>query len=332
MQKLHSKDHVLLKEKVIKLLHQNKITTILDFLQEDVEKLSTLAKLSLPQILSIRLEYFNKYSAPVINGNALFTKCIISKKFISTGLSSLDNITGGGIPVGFITELYGLAGSGKTQLLFQVAINCASNNEGTILYIDTKGDFSAVRVQKMLQAHGYSHKNMAAVLMKIKIVHIWSLDELIEFLRRIKNRTEFIENLSVILIDSLPCLMFQYLGDDCKVGLSALNVFVNYCNYLCKEMHLSIVCVNIQTRWVDQNASDLEDDIESSVSKETVRIEKRNRCLGRYWQHIPALVLLVERTKDCENGSAEINISVTKSAFGVSNLSCTLKLSELGVT
>lgn len=71
---------------------------------------------------------------------------------------SLDSILHGGIPVGYITELCGLAGSGKTQLSLQLAINCARHNNNTILYIDTKGDFSAIRIQKILDANGFSHK------------------------------------------------------------------------------------------------------------------------------------------------------------------------------
>lgn len=71
---------------------------------------------------------------------------------------SLDSLLNGGIPVGYITELCGLAGSGKTQLSLQLAVNCARHDTNTILYVDTKGDFSAIRIQKILDANGYSHK------------------------------------------------------------------------------------------------------------------------------------------------------------------------------
>lgn len=71
---------------------------------------------------------------------------------------SLDAILNGGIPTGYLTELCGLADSGKTQLCLQLAINTVKNSENTVLYIDTKGDFSATRIQKILDACGYSHK------------------------------------------------------------------------------------------------------------------------------------------------------------------------------
>lgn len=71
---------------------------------------------------------------------------------------SLDSILGGGISIGYISEIYGLACSGKTQLCTQLAINCVKDLNNTVLYIDTKGDFSAVRVQKILEGNGFSHK------------------------------------------------------------------------------------------------------------------------------------------------------------------------------
>lgn len=59
---------------------------------------------------------------------------------------------------------------------------------------------------------------MAIVMFKIRVIHIWTMDEILEFLKRLKNKTLVIERLSLIIIDSLPCLMFQHLGDDNKIG------------------------------------------------------------------------------------------------------------------
>lgn len=69
----------------------------------------------------------------------------------------LDAALEGGLPKGYITEICGLADSGKTQLCFQLSINATLTNN-TVLYIDTKGDFSAVRIQKVLDASGFTHK------------------------------------------------------------------------------------------------------------------------------------------------------------------------------
>ena len=86
MQKLKSQNLRNLSECSLRTLAQNRITTILDFLQEDVSKLAALTKLSLPEILAIRNEIFTRYSAPLINGTDLFTKVFKTRSRISTGI------------------------------------------------------------------------------------------------------------------------------------------------------------------------------------------------------------------------------------------------------
>lgn len=80
------------------------------------------------------------------------------KNFFFPFYCRLDSILNGGIPLGYITEICGLARSGKTTFCTQLCINCLKDNNCNVLYIDTKGDFSAVKLQKLLQSRGYSHK------------------------------------------------------------------------------------------------------------------------------------------------------------------------------
>ncbi|KAJ2952573.1 hypothetical protein O0L34_g6896 [Tuta absoluta] len=331
MQRLKSGEYIHLSDSILKVLAQNRIFTISEFLQEDTEKISALTKLSLPQVLDVRNDIFTKYSAPLVNGATLLVQNVMKRKFISTGIQSLDNIINGGIPTGFITEFCGIAESGKTQLCLQVAINCVKSSEDVVLFVDTKGDFSADRVQKILDATGFSYKDMAQIMFKIKVVHIWTMDEIVEFFKKLKSRIVVIENLALIIIDSLPCLMFQHLGDDNKIGLTFLNSLVNYSRCLCKEMNIGIVCVNIQTRWIDQDIMEDDDAEQSTLPKETYT-EKRNRCLGKYWQQIPALVLILEKEKYYNVNFTQVNVAVVQSFNLNCNKKCVLKISNLGVT
>ncbi|KAF9410731.1 hypothetical protein HW555_010276, partial [Spodoptera exigua] len=309
-----------LSESTIRTLAQNRIVTLLDFLQEDVSKLSSLTKLGLHDILAIRNEIFSRYSAPLINGTDLLTKVYKSRNRISSAIESLDSILNGGFPVRYITEICGLADSGKSQLCFQLAINVAKDNVRTVLYIDTKGDFSAVRVQRMLDAQGYSHKDMASIMYRIRVVHIWTLEDLVELFKGIKNKTFDAENLALVIVDSLPCLMFQHLGDE---------------NKMANEFNVAIIYINVQTRWIENDISDLEDDGEStSCLKENVYIEKKNRCLGKYWESVPVLVLQLEKLEliSKENESyTELKVSViTSNVTKCNNNQCILKLSTKG--
>ncbi|KPI89848.1 putative Recombinase Rad51 [Leptomonas seymouri] len=69
----------------------------------------------------------------------------------------LDTLLGGGVPVGGVTEVSGPPGVGKTQLLMQLAVSCASPVEfgglgGTCLFVDTEGSFVVERLEQMATA------------------------------------------------------------------------------------------------------------------------------------------------------------------------------------
>ncbi|KFM20693.1 DNA repair protein [Marine Group I thaumarchaeote SCGC RSA3] len=64
---------------------------------------------------------------------------------ISTGLQKLDKSLSGGISDGIIVDIFGKNGTGKTQLLLQLAINSIKNG-GNVLYFDTTGGFRPERI------------------------------------------------------------------------------------------------------------------------------------------------------------------------------------------
>ena len=70
---------------------------------------------------------------------------------ISTGSKNLDELLGGGIETGAITELFGEFRTGKTQLCHTLAVICQlpldmGGGEGKCLYIDTEGTFRPERL------------------------------------------------------------------------------------------------------------------------------------------------------------------------------------------
>ncbi|KAA0704074.1 DNA repair protein RAD51 -like protein 3 [Triplophysa tibetana] len=76
---------------------------------------------------------------------------------IVTFSSRLDDVLGGGVPVGKTTEICGAPGIGKTQLCMQLAVDvqipvCFGGLGGKALYIDTEGSFVVQRVADMAEA------------------------------------------------------------------------------------------------------------------------------------------------------------------------------------
>jgi DNA repair protein RadB len=56
----------------------------------------------------------------------------------STGCKSIDELLGGGFESGTVTQLYGEAGSGKTNICLQVAVECARKGK-RVIFIDSEG-------------------------------------------------------------------------------------------------------------------------------------------------------------------------------------------------
>jgi DNA repair protein RadB len=68
----------------------------------------------------------------------------------STGCKSIDELLGGGFESGTVTQLYGGAGSGKTNICLQVAIECVRKGT-TVIFIDSEG-FSPERFLQIASA------------------------------------------------------------------------------------------------------------------------------------------------------------------------------------
>ncbi|MFH1450385.1 MAG: DNA repair and recombination protein RadB [archaeon] len=67
--------------------------------------------------------------------------------YLTTGSAKIDKLLGKGIPVGFVTNIYGPPGSGKTNLCLAAAARM--NKKDKVLFIDTEGGFSPERLKQV---------------------------------------------------------------------------------------------------------------------------------------------------------------------------------------
>lgn len=89
-----------------------------------------------------------------------------------TGFARLDAILGGGLGAGAITDVYGPAGSGKTQLAKQAAAACLARG-GSAVLVDTTGKFRPSRLLAMLGALGAPR----AALARLGVIRATSVSE-----------------------------------------------------------------------------------------------------------------------------------------------------------
>jgi DNA repair protein RAD51 len=169
---------------------------------------------------------------------------------ITTGIGKLDELLGGGIRGGMITDIYGPSGSGKTQLLLQICVNSLIH-DGMILYQDATGSFRPERLIELLQAKGMDPK----LLDKVIVGRITNTAEQMKYVDKISE----IENLNLVVIDNITDLFsFEYSKES-----NSLAKHITFMEYMHKLAHVTmkrsipVIVTNITRKSDDEERENL---------------------------------------------------------------------------
>ncbi len=93
---------------------------------------------------------------------------------LKTPSEGLNNLLGGGLESGAITEVFGMYGSGKTQIGHTLAVMLQKQEPGAItVYIDTENTFRPERIKQIAEANGLDAEE---VLKTIKVAKAYNSD------------------------------------------------------------------------------------------------------------------------------------------------------------
>ncbi|MGM5487362.1 MAG: DNA repair and recombination protein RadA [Nanobdellota archaeon] len=123
-------------------------------------------------------------------------------KKISTGSEALNELLGGGLETGAITECFGEFGSGKTQIGHMLAVRCQVDDpECVAVYIDTENTFRPERIIQLAEGAGLEPER---VLKNIKVARAYNSDHQILLAEKAEDLITK-ENLKVkaLIVDSL---------------------------------------------------------------------------------------------------------------------------------
>jgi len=124
----------------------------------------------------------------------------------------LDDLLGGGIESKSITELYGEAGSGKTNFCLQASRECAIGDK-KIAYIDSEG----VSLERLNQiCDGKDHKKIFSNILFFSPSTFKQQEEFIKDALKIKD-------LELIVLDTFNLFYRLMLEDDEKFAVRSLN-------------------------------------------------------------------------------------------------------------
>lgn len=143
---------------------------------------------------------------------------------------------GGGIKNGIITDIHGAAGTGKTQLAMQIAINSVLEG-GLVFFHDTTGNFRPERMLEILKAKNYDYD----ILQKIQVARITNVSEQKQNLKKIQKN-----NYSLIIIDNIAELFSFEFSKDSQL-LEKNTSFMKYMHdlaLLAIEKNIPIIITN----------------------------------------------------------------------------------------
>jgi len=169
---------------------------------------------------------------------------------ITTGFGKLDELLGGGIRDGVITDIFGPSGSGKTQLLLQICVNSLVHG-GIILYQDTTGSFRPERLVELLKTKGMDPKLLDNVI----VGRITNTAEQLKYIDKILE----IENLNLVVIDNITDIFsFEYSKE--SNSLAKHIAFMEYMHklaYVTVKRQVPIVVTNITRKSDDEERESL---------------------------------------------------------------------------
>lgn len=133
---------------------------------------------------------------------------------ITTGSDNFDDLLGGGIETGAVTELFGEFRTGKTQVVHQLCVNVQlpleeGGLEGRALYIDAEGTFRPERIIQMSEAKNLDYND---VLSNIIVGRAYNSDHQILLVKEAQKIIKE-KNIKIIVVDSIIThFRSEYIG------------------------------------------------------------------------------------------------------------------------
>jgi DNA repair protein RadA len=161
----------------------------------------------------MKLEEFEIIDKSFITATELYKKRLNIER-ISTGSKNLDELLGGGIETGAITEIYGEFGSGKTQICHTTAVLVQQKKEkggleGGIIYVDTENTFRPERIVSISKSRNIDYSPVLENIIVAKAFNSSHQELIIQEIGKIIENN----NIKLVIIDSaISHFRAEFLG------------------------------------------------------------------------------------------------------------------------
>nr|CAG8549377.1 7746_t:CDS:2 [Entrophospora candida] len=176
--------------------------------------------------------------------------------YITTGSNQLDNLLGGGIETGSITEIFGEFRTGKSQLCHTLAITCQlpanmGGSEGKCIYIDTENTF---RPERLISIAERFELNGDEALDNVAVARAYNTDHQFDLL--ISAAAMMAESrFALLIVDSVTSLYrTDYSGrGELAARQMHLAKFLRSLQRLADEFGVAVIITNQVVATVDGN-------------------------------------------------------------------------------
>ncbi|THK33085.1 DNA repair protein XRCC3 [Diachasma alloeum] len=183
-----------------------------------------------------------------MNSATTATEFLTKEDYLTTGCSKIDGILRGGISKRGITQIYGEAGTGKTQFALQLCLTAQISPERDsrkgVLYICTESVFPSKRLQELLKTSPISKKYKSTSDL-IFVEHISTVGDLENcILTRVP---VFLANNSIalLIIDSIAAsYRVEYEENQLKSRAKSLRSIGHALHGFSMNNNLCVVCIN----------------------------------------------------------------------------------------
>jgi DNA repair protein RadB len=161
---------------------------------------------------------------------------------------SIDMVLGGGIEKGCITQFYGPPGSGKTNIILKMLVQCAQNRKKAVL-IDTEGGLSIERVK---QIAGNDFETLAG---NIIVLEPTTFKEQNESLQKIDTSLKSgADNIDLVVLDSAVALYRLKDGSQTEINRE-LGKQMGLLSRLARKYDIAVIITNhIYSIFDEENA------------------------------------------------------------------------------
>ena len=154
---------------------------------------------------------------------------------LTSGCEVIDDLLGGGFETGVVTQLFGAAGTGKTNICLQLIIECVNSGK-KVIFIDSEG-FSPERFEQIAG-------NDAATIAKDVIVY--EPINLAQQYSSIKELDKIVkENVGLVVLDSATTFYRLALENDGNIALRReLANQIAHLHRIARKYDIAVVITN----------------------------------------------------------------------------------------